>query len=243
MEDYPISCGSQCSNSGCFIGNTGAYAARHDPFVYFNDIVNSSARCSRIVPANSGGQGGPDDLFLSDLASPSTASNFMWLTPNLCDDMHDSCTGLTNQTNTGSCGSASQCVPQGDSYLEHLVPSILSSNLFTHQKAALFITFDEGNGYCPVNGSSQDCVYSVWAGPVVKTSFESSNPYNHYSFLSTLETVWHLQPLTSNDANAQPMTQFFVRCHHDEHNGHFELQDSHDRSKENEHSNLADNDR
>jgi phosphatidylinositol-3-phosphatase len=194
MEDYASTCGSQCSHGNCFLGNTGTgqYAARHDPFVYFDDIVNSTARCSRIVPANSSGKGGPDDLFLSDLASPSTAPNFMWLTPNLCNDIHD-------------------CpVSSGDAYLSQVVPNILNSNLFTHQKAALFITFDEGNGYCPLNGSSEDCVYTVWAGPVVKTNFQSANHYNHYSFLRTLETNWKLPPLTSNDRNAIPMTEFFT---------------------------------
>jgi phosphatidylinositol-3-phosphatase len=242
MEDYPSSCGSQCSSGGCFMGDKGtdAYAARHDPFVYFSDIVNSTTRCSNIVPANSGGQGGPDDLLLSDLSSPSTASNLMWLTPNLCDDMHDACKGPSNQTDVGSCGAASQCVPQGDSYLEHLVPKILSSNLFTHQKAALFITFDEGNGYCPLNGSSADCVYAVWAGPTVKTSFKSTSSFSHYSFLSTLETVWHLSPLTSNDAKATPMTTFFVvhhnhrehnHDHHRDHDEHLESKDGHGSGK------------
>src|SRR6266705_5827159 len=99
MEDYPSSCVSKCSPGGCFLGDigTGQYAAKHDPFVYFDDIVNSTARCSRIVPANSGVSGSPDDLFLSDLSSPSTASNFMWLTPNLCNDIHD-CTVSTGDT-------------------------------------------------------------------------------------------------------------------------------------------------
>ena len=216
MEDYPSNCGSQCSTGGCFMGNnvSGGYVSRHDPFVYFSDIVNSTSRCANLVPANSTGLGGPDGQLLSDLSSRSTSSNFMWLTPNLCDDMHDSCNGPNNQTDTGSCDLASQCVPQGDSYLEHLVPMILSSNLFTHHKAALFITFDEGAGFCPLNNSSADCVYSVWAGTNVKTSFVSTNSYSHYSFLSTLETVWHLKPLTSNDATATPMTEFFV-THHD----------------------------
>ncbi len=199
MEDYPVSCGSHCSPGNCFLGDvgTGNYTARHDPFVYFDDIVNSTARCSRIVPANSGGKGGPDDLFLSDLGSPSTASNLMWLTPNLCNDTHD-------------------CpVSTGDTYLSQVVPNILNSSLFTHQKAALFITFDEGNGYCPINGSSLDCVYALWAGPVVNTNFQSTNQYNHYSFLKTLETVWNLPPLTDNDRSATPMMEFFaVHAHH-----------------------------
>ncbi len=199
MEDYPVSCGSHCSPGNCFLGDvgTGNYTARHDPFVYFDDIVNSTARCSRIVPANSGGKGGPDDLFLSDLGSPSTASNLMWLTPNLCNDTHD-------------------CpVSTGDTYLSQVVPNILNSSLFTHQKAALFITFDEGNGYCPINGSSLDCVYALWVGRVVNTNFQSTNRYNHYSFLKTLETVWNLPPLTDNDRSATPMMEFFaVHAHH-----------------------------
>lgn len=214
MEDYPSTCGSHCSPGDCFVGDNGAgvYAARHDPFVYFDDIANSTARCSRIVPANSGTSGSPDDLFLSDLSSPSTASNFMWLTPNSCNDTH----GFTYHNGTVLC---TDSISIGDNYLSRLVPKILASELFTHQKAALFITFDEGETRYP-----NDYVYSVWAGPVAKTDFVSSSHFSHYSLLSTLERVWHLQPLTSNDANASPMTEFFVANHRGD-KGHLELGD------------------
>jgi phosphatidylinositol-3-phosphatase len=219
MEDYPSSCGSHCSPGNCFLGDTGTgqYAARHNPFVYFDDIVNSTARCSKIVPANSSGRGTPDDLFLSDLGSPSTATNLMWLTPNLCNDMHDCPTST------------------GDTYLSQLVPNILNSTLFTHQKAALFITFDEGNGFCPLNGSSQDCVYAIWAGPVAKTNFQSANHYNHYSFLKTLETNWRLPSLTSNDRSATPMTEFFVSHTHNGHQEHERSDDDDNRVNSEDH--------
>jgi len=52
-----------------------------------------------------------------------------------------------------------------------LVPNILNSRTFTTQRAALFIVFDEGNGYCPLNGSSEDCVYAVWIGPPAKNNY------------------------------------------------------------------------
>jgi hypothetical protein len=211
MEGYPSNCGSQCSPGGCFLGDDSAskYAARHDPFVYFDDIVNSTTRCSRIVPANSTSQ--VDDALLSDLSSPSTASNFMWLTPNLCNDTHD-CPLTT-----------------GDNYLSQLVPRILSSKVFEHQKAALFITFDEG-----VQSYPKDLVYSVWTGPVVKQNFQTKNPYSHYSFLSTIETVWHLRPLTSNDASAMPMTEFFVTHNPHDHNEHHEQESRDDREEQHE---------
>lgn len=190
MEDYPSSCGSQCSPGGCFLGDSGSYAARHNPFVYFDDIANSTSRCNRIVPANSTDSSSLDGALLSDLSSPSTSSNLMWLTPNLCNDMHD-------------CS-----VSKGDTYLSEIVPKILDSNLFTHQKAALFITFDEGNAQYP-----NDQVYSVWAGRNVKTSFDSNLPFSHFSLLSTIEQVWHLDPLTQSDSTASPMTEFFQTSH------------------------------
>jgi phosphatidylinositol-3-phosphatase len=138
----------------------------------------------------------------------------MWLTPNLCNDMHD-CTITT-----------------GDNYLSQVVPNILNSALFTHQKAALFITFDEGNGYCPLNGTSSDCVYAVWAGPVVKTNFQSPKQYSHYSFLKTLETVWKLPAMTPNDRNATPMMEFFAP-HAQAHRGQGEHERSDDHGKPN----------
>src|SRR5437588_10558244 len=115
MEDYPSNCGSHCSPGNCFLGDTGTgqYAARHDPFVSFDDIVNSTARCSRIVPANSGLNAGPDNLFLPEFASPSTASNFIWFTPNLCHDIH-SFTTCTNVCISDTHGNRLQ---DRDSYL------------------------------------------------------------------------------------------------------------------------------
>ena len=204
MENYPSNCGSQCSSGGCFLGDNGLYAARHDPFVYFGDIVNSTARCDRIVPANSTESSSLDGGLLSDLASPSTSSNLMWLTPNLCNDMHD-------------CS-----VSTGDTYLSEIVPKILDSNLFTHQKAALFITFDEGNTAFP-----SDYVYSVWAGRDIKTAFVSTTPYSHFSFLSTIEQVWHLHPLTSNDSTANPMNAFFQTSRHHGHDNDLGSRDDH----------------
>ena len=65
MQDMP---------SNCYGSNSGDYAVRHNPFVYFNSVVSNPDRCARVVPS-----GSSDSTFLNDLASPSTTSNFMWL--------------------------------------------------------------------------------------------------------------------------------------------------------------------
>ncbi len=170
MEDMP---------SDCYQNNSGLYVPRHNPFVYFANILNNPSECAKVQPA------GPQaSNLVSDLASPSTASNLMWLTPNLCNDMHD-------------------CpVSTGDTYLSNLIPQILNSRVFQTRNAALFLTWDEGR--------TSTHIPTIWAGPNIRNNYKSTTRYDHYSFLKTLETVWHLAPLTSNDQAAPAMTDFFT---------------------------------
>lgn len=187
---------NQTSTSGCDTTYHEPYTPEHNPFVSFNDILNNPSRCSKVVLANPNSCTVTDCALVNDLNSAS-APNLMWLTPNNCNNMH----GFT-----GICPSS---IPTGDNYLKSLVPNILTSQTFTTQRSALFVVFDEGNGYCPLNGSSEDCVYAVWAGPLAKTGYATSNLYNHYSWTRTIEVNWNMASLTSNDANAKPMTEFF----------------------------------
>src|SRR5437016_3292925 len=89
--------------SGCYIGDAYPYMQKHDPFIYYNDIRTDAARCtSHVVPFTQ---------LSSDLAA-GTAPNFAWITPNMCNDMHD-------------CSIAT-----GDAWLANVVPSILASSPF-----------------------------------------------------------------------------------------------------------------
>ena len=175
MQNMPTNPGD-CTNGD---SDSGDYAVRHNPFQYYSDIRNTPARCARVVP--SGPSAGSDATFLSDLGSTSTASNFMWLTPNNCNNMH-------------SCS-----ISTGDTYLSNLVPQILSSTIFTSQRALLAIVFDEGYS---------NPTWASFAGPVSKTAYTSTTYYDHYSMLKTLEANWGLPSLTSNDGNALAMTEF-----------------------------------
>ncbi len=197
-EDYPVT-------SGCYTsGDTGHFAGRHFPFNYYTDITGNSARCNKLFRANSGNNGLPDDTFVNGLNA--SAPNFIWLTPNLCDDMHDPCSSPYN----------SNQIAQGNITLSILVPQILNSPLFLHTRAALFITFDEGGGSCPNAPSADDCVYTVISGPLARKSYHSSTIYmpGHYSWLSTIENNWGLACLVSvntyNDCTASPMSEFFI---------------------------------
>ncbi len=199
FEDYP-SGGSDdnYSSGGCYLSVNGKYVSWHNPFIYFKDIENSANRCSKIFRANTlNSTEAPetDDVFLNDLQSVSTAANFMWLTPNNCDNSHDQCWGDSRYAG-------------GDLYLSVLVPKILNSPVFKSQRAALFITWDEG--------ACHDCsqeLTSIWTGPVTKTRYCNCTTgpyYNHASFPKTLETIWNLQTLGQLDMTAPAMTEFFI---------------------------------
>jgi phosphatidylinositol-3-phosphatase len=186
MEDFAI--------GGCSHTETAFYLSSHNPFLYYTDISNNATRCSRIVDANPGASGYlalPTQLLL-DLNSVSTASNYMWLTPNVCDDGHALCAPLNNT------------VSQQNQYLSLLVPKILNSTTFTTQKAALFITWDESAT------TRNDVVTAIWAGPMARTGFTSTSMYGHYAAVKTIETAWNLPSLTSYDAAAPAMLQFFT---------------------------------
>jgi hypothetical protein len=194
---------------GCDAGgsNEEPYTGIHNPFISFQDITNNTARCNRLVRVNPNNCGAVTDcVLINDLNNATLpAPNFMWLSPSDCDNMRSSsvCTNgcITEPSAT--------CLTDGDNYLKSLVPNILNSTTFKTTRSALFLTFDEGDGYCPINNTPTDCVPAIWAGPVAKTASGSSNLYNHYSFTKTIETNWNLAGFTVNDTNASPMSDFF----------------------------------
>src|SRR5439155_790686 len=113
-------------------------------------------------------------------------ANLIWINPDNNHNMHDN------------------SISSGDTYMSTLLPQILSSTEFTTTRAALFVTFDEGNNSYP-----SDYVYTILAGPPAKLAYKSTALYGHYSLLATLEKNWGLACIVSTDCNATPMTEFF----------------------------------
>jgi hypothetical protein len=157
MEDLPHPCFTGASAAG--------YAKKHDPFAYYTRIVNRPARCRRIVP-------------LSRLAADERARalpRFVWITPNLCHDMHD-------------CD-----VATGDRFLSRLVPPLLAS---LGPRGLLFITWDEGS-------SDDSCcrlafgghIVTIAAGSLARRGARLPAPADHYSLLQTLEDLFGLPRL------------------------------------------------
>jgi len=172
------------------------YAAKHDPFVYFHSIIDDAARCDSHVVNLA--------RLPRDLASLAATPNYVFITPNLCDDGHDPV-----------------CIdgrPGGltaiDRFLRTWVPLIEASPAY-RADGVLIITFDETDGsgaegstaccnerplpgarYPPgLNGPGGGRVGAVVLSPFVRPGTRSEVPYNHYSLLRTVEAIFGLAPI------------------------------------------------
>jgi phosphatidylinositol-3-phosphatase len=157
MEDLPHPC----------YGGAGAgeYAKKHDPFMYYIPLRTIPAQCDRVVQ-------------MTQLAADEQAHalpRFIWITPNLCHDMHD-CSPAT-----------------GDAFLSRLVPPLLTA-LGRH--GLLFITWDEGttnNGCCRL--ASGGHIATIVAGPGARAHARMTTPADQYSILQTIEDLLGLKRL------------------------------------------------
>ena len=161
--------------SPCYAFNSGEYVTKHNPFVYYTDILTNQSRCTQHVV--------PFSQLATDLKTTATTPNFAFITPNLCNDMHDCSVAI------------------GDNWLAKYVPMILQSPAFTTQRSLLAITWDESEG-------SSGRLPTILAGSAAKTNYQSAQAYDHYALLHTIETQWQLPSLTSNDAHAPTMDEF-----------------------------------
>ena len=173
---------------------TDAYAARHNPFVYFHSIVDTPACAANDVPLS---------RLTADLASVRTTPNYAFITPNLCNDGHDS---PCADGRPGGLATA-------DEWLRTWIPKILASPAYKRD-GLLLVTFDEAessganadasaccneaqfpntaNNGGPVPGRGGGRVGAVVLSPFITPGTVSTTPYNHFSFLRTVEDAFGL---------------------------------------------------
>jgi len=167
--------------SSCYVGDAYPYMQKHNPFIYYNDVRTNPARCAEHVV--------PFTQLSTDLVNGSVP-NLAWITPNMCNDMHD-------------CSIAT-----GDAWLANVVPGILASSAFQNG-GVLFITWDEGEssaGCCGNAAGGQ--VATLVIAPNGVAGFRSTIAETHYSLLRTIEDAWGLSAL-GQAASAVAMREYF----------------------------------
>lgn len=167
------------------------YAARHNPFVYFHSLIDSGLCRKNVVPLTE---------LSTDLKRISTTPNFDFITPDLCNDGHDTgCAGPDARgKRTGGLASV-------DDFLSLWVPRIEHSPAY-RKNGLIIITSDESetadattccnerpgptDPLPGLTGAGGGKVGTLVIGRCVAHGKQDTVAYNHYSLLRSLENIF-----------------------------------------------------
>jgi hypothetical protein len=173
------------SGTVCPLTGNGLYAPKHNPMVFFDDVTNTNDPNSSYCIAHVR----PYTELATDLQRH-TQSRYNFITPNLCDDMHDTCPPFNDP------------VKQGDTWLAQNLPAILNSQAYK-KGGIVFITWDEGIG-------GDGPIGMIVLSPDAKGGgYSNTIHYTHSSTLRTLEEIFGVTPLLGDAANATDLRDLF----------------------------------
>ncbi len=173
------------SGTVCPLTGNGLYAPKHNPMVFFDDVTNTndpnSAYCIAHVR--------PFTELAANLQD-NTIARYNFITPNLCNDMHDTCAPLNDS------------VKQGDTWLAQNIPTILNSQAYENG-GVVFITWDEGEG-------GDGPIGMIVLSPEAKGGgYSNTIHYTHSSTLRTLQEIFGVTPLSGDAATATDLSGLF----------------------------------
>jgi hypothetical protein len=174
MEDLPGPCFTGAQSAG--------YAKKHDPFVYYRDVVADRSRCRRIVGFGA---------LAADLRA-GTLPTFAWVSPNLCDDGHDC------------------ALHTADRFLARTLPALLRE-LGPHGLLILTWDEGTSDAGC-CGGAHGGHVVTIVAGPDVRPHVRDPRPVDSYGVLATVERALAMPALGgSADPRAGNLDRLFAR--------------------------------
>jgi hypothetical protein len=135
-----------------------SFVVKHNPFVSSSAITDCAAHDAP-YPGVTGA--------VAALDGPN-APSFVWITPNLIDDMHDG------------------TVQQGDAWLKANLAPILASTWFTNFPSTVIVTMDEGD-----SGTTNQ-VPTVVISNTAKGQGQIATSGNHYGTLRSIEEAYRL---------------------------------------------------
>jgi phospholipase C len=184
-KSYQESMGAPCG-----LVSKGRYAAKHNPFVYFNDVngwdgtqFHPEGRCNDHVVDYS--------QLDADIAA-NKLPKYAFITPNLDDDMHDGPVSL------------------GDKWLSTELPKIMATDAFKNG-GVIFLLWDEGSSG-PLGDPADDPPF-IAISPYAVHGMVSKTQYDTSSYLKTVQQILGLDqlPCDTNAASVQSMSELFTQ--------------------------------
>jgi hypothetical protein len=179
--------GLNSSTGACPVSSSGFYAAKHDPFVFFQDIAGrppsgSNSLCAAHHRAYTTSS-------MATALSQGTVAQYNFIAPNVCNDMHGD----------PSCPGGSDVIATGDSWLATNLPPLIQ--YVNANDGVIFLVWDEPEGGSPL-------IPFLAIGPHVKPGYASSVAVTHSALVKTVEKIFGL-PILPTVASANDFGDLF----------------------------------
>jgi phosphatidylinositol-3-phosphatase len=171
----------------CPVSSQGLYGAKHNPMVYFDDVTDGRDPQSKFCIDHVRPFG--------DLAGDLTTGNvarYNFITPDLCNDMHDS----------AGCATPDQ-VSNGDRWLAREVPKIMASKAY-QDGGVIFITWDESEG------AEDEPIGMIALSKYAKPGYANTVKYTHSSLVRTVQDIFAVRPYMRDANNVPALDDLFV---------------------------------
>ena len=158
----------------------GQYYQHHNPFVYYPSVTSLPDFTSRMVPSTS---------IMGDLDSPAPP-DFVWVTPNGADDMHDGPTNANGDVNPSV----------GDAWLGSFVSQVQSTGWYA-QGGRIVVEWDEGadsdtSGVGHAGGGGGGHIVTIVVSAALKAKpQQDATPVNTAGVLRSIEGAYGLPHL------------------------------------------------
>ena len=181
--------GINANTGACPIHSNGYYAAKHDPFVFFQDVSGSTPSAT-----NPYCMAHHKDLskLSGDLAN-STVADYNFVTPDLCNDMHGA--GGCPQGTTNA-----EDIQAGDTWLKNNLQPMIDYAI-AHD-GYVFIVWDEGD--------TSLTIPFIAIGKNVKVKYSGPTTYSHSSLLKSEEEILGV-PVLSTVSSANDFADLFTQ--------------------------------
>jgi phosphatidylinositol-3-phosphatase len=165
----------------CPVTSHGLYAAKHNPFVFFDDVTGDLEYCvAHMRPL----------VELADDLRGGTVARYNFITPDLCHDMH------------GAPVCRTRLLATGDQWLSTWVPRIQASQEY-RSGGVLFITWDEAE-------SGDGPIGMIALSPLARTGYAGTARLTHSALLRTIQEIFGVGPLLCDANSSADLADLFA---------------------------------
>lgn len=187
--------------------NNFDYAAKHNPQLFFTATNGGTTSAPDLTPGNPQARNYVPLSRLADDLRTNNVAQYNWITPNQFNDMHTPLPSGFRYAGQDYAGVLAR-IAQGDNFLAHIVPLIMSSQAYK-DGGLIIIWTDETVGETAAALPAFTMMEIVISPYAKGDAYASAMPFDHTSDLLTMQRIFGLSDFRSSKSSANDLRDLF----------------------------------